>query len=426
MDIEVTVPPARSRIIRWTTPRGSSFRAGVDPHGAVLGATDARAVDFLRIATAVYIADRTSPRHERRWRREFVLGIPVSEPSAWEFVNPELCASLEFLTGDGWNIQFRRGAVNLRSQHSADGVAVHLFSGGTDSFIGAALAAHETGVNPVLVSHWDSAGVAGIQNNAARELRILTRMPSRRYARQIARGASKRENGRALEESTSRSRSIIFIAMGTVVAARTGGPMRIAENGFMSVNLPLGPERRGALTTRTTHPAFVYAIGSVLQRVGLNVRIENPLEDMTKGETFRALAKAYGKTRAIKALSATHSCGRPNSFREKGVNPLTHCGVCLPCLVRRAAFQAARMTDPTEYYEQRHRGAERVSLFARDRGADIRALRAAIARGVEVGDILALGLPLDRPMRSRLDLVQRGLRELAALPLLSDPATFPA
>lgn len=416
------VTSRRTNVLRWSYPR-SSFHANVDPDGARLGATDPLRVDFLRIATAVYLADRISGRDPRRWRREFQLIVPVSEPTRWKDVDQDLAGRLEFLSGDHWDLRFAHAPVRIRDVgNEADGADVHLFSGGADSFVGAALADTQA---PILLSHYDQTALTGLQQRAERALSELGAHATAVYRCQVARRERDPWSGVAFErEPTSRARSIIFLGLAGVVAARTHGAIKIPENGFMSINCPLGAERRGTLTTRTTHPAFLQGIAVILERVGTPVRIVNPLETKTKGEIFRDLAQRYGHEPAARALARTHSCAKMNSVRTKGVNPNIQCGVCYPCLVRRAAFLAAKLPDRTTYLEEMFASetGERTKFLAADRSEDLRAVRSAVSRGAQLGDVLALGLPSTHSVNAALDLIRRGLAELAALPLLDDAA----
>src|SRR5205085_7991928 len=111
-------------------------------------------------------------------------------------------------------------------------------------------------------------------------------------------GRQKRQVGSGLEfplETTSRARSLLFIALGLAAAAVRQAELWVPENGFASLNLPLAQERRGALSTRTTHPRLIDELREIAVAVGIGVTIETPFEDMTKGEMFAQVAADYGK-----------------------------------------------------------------------------------------------------------------------------------
>ena len=90
------------------------------------------------------------------------------------------------------------------------------------------------------------------------------------------------------------SRPVSFLALG-VLAATAISQFRgdriidlvIAENGFIALNAPLTPRRVGTLSTRTAHPHFLGEMQTILDAVGLPVRIENTCRHQTKGEMLR-------------------------------------------------------------------------------------------------------------------------------------------
>jgi len=104
--------------------------------------------DMLVVAAHVHAADTRisrSTESQDAWTREIRLVIPVSEPVRWTAAAPILVRALNFLTGDRWDVGFRKrtkGYAKLVSPAAPtlipapfDGVS--LFSGGLDSLIGA-------------------------------------------------------------------------------------------------------------------------------------------------------------------------------------------------------------------------------------------------------------------------------------------------
>jgi hypothetical protein len=114
----------------------------------------------------------------------------------------------------------------------------------------------------------------------------------------------------------------------------------VCENGFISLNPPLTGSRLGSLSTRTTHPAFLGMFQKLLDNAGLNVEIKNPYQFKTKGEM---LSECLDQKLLFTSASTTTSCGR------YARNNYQHCGRCLPCLIRRAAFRAWGRKDTTGY-----------------------------------------------------------------------------
>jgi hypothetical protein len=206
---------------------------------------------------------------------------------------------------------------------------------------------------------------------------------------------------------------LIFIAFSVVMATALrsygdGGqvPLYVCENGFMAMNPPLTGARLGSLSTRTAHPEFLARLQGVLDAAGLRVRIENPYRAMTKGEM---LAGCTDQPLLEAEAARSTSCGRFQRFNYK------HCGRCVPCQVRRAAFLTCGERDSTSYvYEVL--GKDDADYAGFD---DVRAVRMAIAEvqadGLEswLGPTLSSGLIADKAALK--DMVRRGLEELAVL-----------
>lgn len=135
---------------------------------------------------------------------------------------------------------------------------------------------------------------------------------------------------------SQRARSIVFLAYGVLMATtltryHSGEEVTlyVCENGFIALNPPLTGGRLGSLSTRTTHPVVFALLQQVLDAAGLRVRIVNPYKFKTKGEMLRECLNQ--ELLAVHAHQTT-SCGR---FKQFGYS---HCGRCVPCQVRRAAF----------------------------------------------------------------------------------------
>ena len=381
-------------------------------------------IDLLRIAVAVYLVDRTTKRARgkgNRWERSLEVAIPLSEPQRWESQAANLAQMVGFLTGDRWEFQFtRRRAAGARvrgDRRPAATPIVCLFSGGADSLCGALLALSETGVAPHLVSHWDWTVVRSAQMRVRAQFAKLTDADPTSEALRIGRRDSQIGSGVTfVKEDTSRSRSLLFLALGLASAHLRDADLWMPENGFLSLNVPLAPERRASLSTRTTHPRFLGDLRRLIQAAGITVTIRNPFEGETKGEVFGRLARLYNPERLGRALSETYSCARSDA-RLAGFPPAMQCGVCYACLVRRAAFAAANVPDQSTYIELATRGdaAARTRWLTAKRLADYETVRYAVARGFDERDILSLGLPPGYDLGGALGLARRGLAELSAL-----------
>jgi len=315
-------------------------------------------IDLLLIAAHVHAADTRISRTEQSqdsWTREIRLVVPVSEPERWGGVVATLKKALDFLTGDRWIIGFRarpsRFAV-IAQQSSLSLMAppfdsVSLFSGGLDSLIGA-IDLLETGETPLLVSHFGEGATSDAQSKLFSGLKKY-------YDKSLferLRVGMVFEDGLVQgvgSENTTRGRSFLFFALGVFVGSGLGKrfTLRVPENGFIALNVPLDPLRLGSNSTRTTHPFYMARWNELLGELGIDGSIDNPYWDKTKGE----MAAYCRNPELLKQLASDSlSCSSPTKGRWHGLG-IEHCGYCLPCLIRRAALDTAwgKGSDGTTY-----------------------------------------------------------------------------
>ena len=375
--------------------------------------------DLLRLAVLVYLVDRTVPRPSRKWRRDLAIDVPMENPDSWAAVTQDIERMLGFLTGDDWSISLRATTVPAsveRASKCPQAGKYMLLSGGADSLSGALLHADPKTTCLVSVS-------ATGQREVLRELKRLWGEKPKHFARQVRR-KERAPNGEYFPvEGTSRSRSLLFLAVGLLAASTTGAPLLVPENGFASLNPPMAPERRGAYSTRTTHPWYLAELSRILSTVGGHATLSNPFQHFTKGEMFSDVAARYGAEEASAVLSKSRSCGRW-PVRVPAAKGHTHCGICFGCLIRRAAFAAAGIEDRTQYLASPRSPIGAVEGWLTEkRFADVAVAQYAAARldaeldppvrDVIAADLIAAGLPSDFGIDTALDLTLRGLREIA-------------
>jgi len=307
--------------------------------------------DLLEIASSVFFADTAFPRGgDSRpvmgagWHRNLNFHLAVRRPETWR--RPEITNALrdavEFLTGDRVNFEFGEKPPEDPAEpylpfdpnadhYQADEVI--LFSGGLDSFAGALEALKMRPGKVVLVTH---------------------RSAPKAITRQTDLGAClKREFGgcvlhlhvratrarKASKESTQRSRSFLFTALGYVVA-RMAGASRVSfyENGIVSHNLPISPQVVGTMASRTTHPLAIKKLQELLDLLeDGSVRLRNCFEWLTKTDVVKKIDE-YG---AASCISRSVSCTTlRNESRETH-----HCGTCSQCIDRRFAILAAGLEE---------------------------------------------------------------------------------
>lgn len=329
--------------------------------------------DFSSIALSVAAADYAIPRKRSSdgWTREIDLLVYVHNPLIWSGVADKFNKMLKFLTGDLWRVSFALGGADLpkcpmrktRNEYSpqymnSDSVA--LLSGGMDSLVGC-IDLVSNGHKPIFVSHRVNANTERQQN----------------FARAISPSAPLMQWSRAINypggdtEPSTRGRSIVFFAFAALAACaiRRSGfedvPIYVSENGFISLNVGLNPGRIGSLSTKTTHPVYMRQLQEIWDKVGIRCRLILPYKFKTKGE----MVAECGDQKLLRALiNDSTSCSR------YGTHGRRHCGRCVPCAVRAAAYLKAGVDDKTDY-KYRDEG------FRRKSGADdIGALMGACLR----------------------------------------------
>jgi 7-cyano-7-deazaguanine synthase in queuosine biosynthesis len=299
--------------------------------------------DLLLVGAAVFAADRAVLRGEREeFARRLEVSIPVVNVGRLAPVREELERVLRFLSRDDWRLDLRQesGRAELGTRAEGGEGTTLLLSGGLDS-LGAAIELGREGRPTQLVSHITHNTVS---RNAQRQ--IVGLLQDAGYAvTHCPVFVSSQKNDRNPahdQESSQRTRSFLFLILAALVARRSGHGrvVWLAENGHMAIHLPLVSARLGAFSTHTANPEFVRLMQGVLSNVlGRPITIENPFLYRTKGEvvaTIRGVLPA--------AIGASVSCWRtPRAKAQK-----THCGVCIPCFVRRVALEVGG-NDPTEY-----------------------------------------------------------------------------
>jgi hypothetical protein len=420
--IPATVSPTDAKTtFYWPAQGTASFNTPLGPRLGKLGPVKPANIDLVRIAAMVYAADRSVPRAIGRrlnWTsRAIKVTVPVSEPDAWNAVADDLKGVLDFLSGDAWELAFRGGRVPCeRVAENAYTTAerVVLLSGGADSAVGAFLARSKPAEH-VLVSHIGASSISPVQKAVAEQIRDLLPNGSTQHHRQVTftRARTQPEGYKFPNEPSTRTRSLLFLALGLAVASMNSISLWIPENGFASLNPPLGADQLGSLSTRTTHPWFLSELSRVATRAGAQADITNPFADKTKGEMFRWIAEELGDDDAASTfLSSTNSCAFTNRWRY-GVTADQHCGTCFGCLMRRASFAAAKLTDKSIYVSDAPPNAE---IAERLRVSSILpSIHGFVGRGVHVGDIAAMRLPSGYLPSTARDLCERGKKELELL-----------
>jgi 7-cyano-7-deazaguanine synthase in queuosine biosynthesis len=330
--------------------RRASLGFNIEDYARVRGVIDEEAAEFAYFSAVIYACDRTVLRDVPggdRWTREFSVEIPVADPVKWQRAASKCESAIGFLTGDIWHLEFvpallpllnapfmetRRG---FRKKRNIQGNAVMLFSGGLDSLIGAIDWLEDYQDKKLVLASTYDAQAEPAKTDQKRILPQLDATYRGRIQYYVARAGVMLEGKK---ENSFRSRSLAFIGNAIFGASflGSGTPIVIPENGAIAINYPLTPARRGSLSTRTVHPHFVDLIGQALEVLGIDHPLANPYRLKTKGEMMQ---ECRNKTllKAIYADSA--SCGKRGRKGNWNDTHARQCGVCVPCIYRRAAVQ---------------------------------------------------------------------------------------
>lgn len=367
---------------------------------APLRARNPIALDLLIVAATIYAIDKLHGRREGAedcWTREMSATIPVSDPKKWKRVADALGECLSFLTGDSWGLKFVPLGVNpvrltklqwSRLKARPAGAAVCLFSGGLDSLIGCIDWLESESGRLVLVGHHDYQMPGPFVDQKG--LRDLLR---KKYGTRITPVLTRVGHRGTAEEITLRGRSFLFLALGVFAASAIGTdvPLLMPENGTIALNVPLTPSRRGSCSTRTAHPKYLNSLQGVLDTLGFENEISNPLMDRTKGE---AVAQCRNQDLLKVAAPLSASCAKRGHKSSWDDRTARQCGRCMPCIYRRAALHVVDL-DKEKYGvdvcrsvpDSRHSGAN-----------DFRACLSFLRREpseVEIGRSLLAGGSLD-------------------------------
>ncbi len=373
------------------------------------------AFDFLTIALSVTATDEFVSRDGGAYgfTRDISLSVSLAKPAIWNSKKQALESILRFLTGDDWSLSFFGNGLTppatsekkrLRKIFDLSNIEqVCLFSGGLDSLIGT--------MNELQTNHDDTLLVSRASTGDQMfQKYLLSRLGNPRQFGVNDR-PSRPNTVSWRKENSTRSRSILFLALAACCASAisqyrsvASTPLFIPENGFIALNPPMTPRRRGSLSTRTAHPHYLGSLQRLFDDVGLGVAVHNPFKFMTKGEMIQ---NCHDQKLIHTLAPDTISCGKWKRRNQQ-------CGKCVPCLIRRSSMYAAGVIEPKNLYEF----SDLTKLpFGTKKGADLSATLAAL-KSIDRGNVprwvSASGpLPMDVSTRKKYyDVAWRGLLEL--------------
>ena len=325
------------------------------------------AFDFFFISALIYGIDNLLERYQYSidgWARDIEVCLPVNNLEVWEKRQEEFEELLSFLTGDYWKISFtsigtqrlfidkaRRWTSNVPSYELDEYIFASLFSGGLDSLVGVVdgILTLEASKKALLLSHFDSSS-PGPNSDQVRIEDFFSRRADLQnkysWIQCVVALSNKDEHGHEIKKEASfRSRSLLFISIGLfcVEVLPNCNVLTIPENGTISLNYPLTQSRTSTLSTRTTHPFYIKKLQLLINKIGITTLLINPYQHCTKGELIEHCVDAP-------ILAATYklsvSCGkRGRKMHWDTKSGTSHCGICMPCIYRRAALHKKGLDD---------------------------------------------------------------------------------
>jgi hypothetical protein len=292
--------------------------------------------DLLDVAAVIYRSERQLPRRgPSNPNVRYELVMPLIDPDVWTGKPQSLLEDiLGFLGMAEWRVQFVRRPRRRRQYYTSvpqkrPVSRVALWSGGLDSTSGIGAELVPTS-GTRLCSFYTRQ--ASLQSKLAEELKYPT--PTQwRLAGAEGRGRS------------FFYRSFLFLALGAATAETFGAREIVQfENGILASSIPPVPS---LAMTKHAHPRLHRLLEQLLESItGREWRIENPLSQMTKREATEAMRRKQGSKKAAELAAQTQSCwnlSAPHAFgvrkfRGQTKRPNEHCGVCVPCIIRRTAL----------------------------------------------------------------------------------------
>lgn len=324
--------------------------------------------DLLNFSCALRAADRYFISEGLfRARRNIPLALGVTDVARWQQLEGPLVKAIRALSEDTLRFyplrlpEHPEGATSLpdlscpiTSESSKKPDSVCLFSGGVDSFVGAAhlLSNHR---RPLLVSH--AVGpVSGLQKELFKGLQEffpklephwLVQVRAHPNTTRIKREAREQRPYWHSRDSLNRLRSMFFFSIAGIIAQGIDvDDIFMCENGLIGAAIVFAPSDDTPFNTRPAEPHYLRAMERFLRQAldRPRLRILNPFQYMTKGEVV-----SYGAGLGLQGwLYRTVSCWR------SGNCGLSNCGQCTPCLFRQLAFDEAGFPPPPRKYGYRY------------------------------------------------------------------------
>jgi 7-cyano-7-deazaguanine synthase in queuosine biosynthesis len=338
--------------------RAGSFFAETERLRAMCGAAwSVRSFDLLNVMCTLRAADRYY-RSEGLFgnTRDVRIAVTVADRRRWCSLNDLFRRTVFTLSND--RLLFEAVALARRPSSSRPAEVsstqdlrrvyrpdcVCLFSGGADSFAGAAYLL-SIGRRPLLIAH-----AVGPINGRQQELFDALRrrfdvlhpqalIQTRSYPASPRRGEPRPNWMWRQRDDLQRLRSMYFLSLAAMIATGHGlDEVFLCENGLIGAAIIWAPNQDTPYTTRPAEPHYLRQMQCFLSgALDQKLRIRNPFQYLTKGEVLRRCAD----------LGLTNGLYRTVSCWRSGNRGIRNCGQCVPCMFRQLSFDEAGLTHPS-------------------------------------------------------------------------------
>lgn len=244
--------------------------------------------------------------------------------------------------GDKWKINFIPAEYKFHNHQTSMPLSqynnVTFLSGGLDSFCGAYV--NEREQNPTIYCGYKTSNVDTSCINRVASFVLARNKNSTLFT-------FERVDTNKIEW-TQRTRSLLFFSLGVNLAIKNCiSTVNIYENGIMTLN----PSFQTRGTTKTTHPRTIFLYQTLINNLGLPVRIEHHFLFHTKGEMVNSLNDDYKNF-----IKGTHSCSRSMKNPKYSISGTRACGTCVPCLLRKISMAAYDLEKFDNEYQVKFEG----------------------------------------------------------------------
>jgi hypothetical protein len=162
------------------------------------------------------------------------------------------------------------------------------------------------------------------------------------------------------QEPTRRTRPFFYLSLACASALAYEVPrIQMSENGALALSLPYRADVFGPSMARQAHTFLLSGFETLLRTIAPRVdwTVTNPFVDETKGEACLRLGPASALARRSASCeylgrqrAVILSWKQRHQSRAKVLGDGPQCGLCVPCLVRRAALKRAAIADSDASY----------------------------------------------------------------------------